>query len=39
MPTGPKGQKRPGDVIGNAVRGMRIVTRSAGLPASGVGHR
>ncbi len=24
MPTGPKGQKRPADVIGNAVRVMRI---------------
>jgi len=26
MPTGPKGQKRPSDVIGNAVRVMRIAT-------------
>ena len=26
MPTGPKGEKRPADVIGNAVRIMRIVT-------------
>ena len=26
MPTGPKGQKRPGDVIGNAVRVMEIAT-------------
>lgn len=26
MPTGPKGQKRPGDVIGNAVKVMRIAT-------------
>ncbi|TRC83813.1 RNA-binding protein [Mesorhizobium sp. WSM4310] len=26
MPTGPKGQKRPADVIGNAVRTMRIAT-------------
>lgn len=26
MPTGPKGQKRPADVIGNAVRIMRIAT-------------
>lgn len=26
MPTGPKGQKRPADVIGNAVRVMRIAT-------------
>ncbi|UCI10361.1 RNA-binding protein [Mesorhizobium sp. B1-1-8] len=26
MRTGPKGQKRPADVIGNAVRVMRIAT-------------
>ena len=26
MPTGPKGEKRPADVIGNAVRVMRIAT-------------
>ena len=26
MPRGPKGEKRPADVIGNAVRGMRIAT-------------
>jgi len=26
MPTGPKGQKRPADVIGNAVEVMRIAT-------------
>lgn len=26
MPTGPKGQKRPADVIGNAVRVMKIAT-------------
>ena len=26
MPTGPKGEKRPGDVIGNAVKVMRIAT-------------
>jgi hypothetical protein len=26
MPKGPKGQKRPADVIGNAVRVMRILT-------------
>ena len=26
MPTGPKGQKRPADVIGAAVRVMRIAT-------------
>ena len=26
MPKGPKGQKRPADVIGNAVRVMEIAT-------------
>ena len=26
MPRGPKGQKRPADVIGNAVKVMRIAT-------------
>ena len=26
MPTGPKGEKRPVDVIGNAVKVMRIAT-------------
>jgi hypothetical protein len=26
MPIGPKGQKRPADVIGNAVKVMRIAT-------------
>lgn len=26
MPRGPKGEKRPGDVIGNAVHVMRIAT-------------
>jgi hypothetical protein len=26
MPTGPKGQRRPADVIGNAVRVMEIAT-------------
>jgi hypothetical protein len=26
MPKGPKGQKRPADVIGNAVKVMRIAT-------------
>ncbi len=26
MPTGPKGEKRPADVIGNAVQVMRIAT-------------
>ena len=27
MPKGPQGQKRPADVIGNAVKVMRIATR------------
>jgi hypothetical protein len=26
MPTGPKGEKRPADVIGNAIKVMRIAT-------------
>ena len=26
MPAGPKGQKRPADVIGNAIRVVRIAT-------------
>ena len=26
MPTGPKGEKRPADVVANAVRVMRIAT-------------
>jgi hypothetical protein len=26
MPTGPKGEKRPADVIGNAVKVMRVAT-------------
>ena len=26
MPTGPKGEKRPADVIGNSVHVMRIAT-------------
>ena len=29
MPKGPKGQKRPADVIGNAVRVMEIATGEA----------
>ena len=34
MPRGPKGQKRPADVIGNAVKVMRIATREeAEFPA------
>ena len=30
MPKGPKGQKRPADVIGNAVRVMEIATGQRG---------
>ncbi|HEV7264492.1 MAG TPA: hypothetical protein VGN83_06180 [Falsiroseomonas sp.] len=30
MPKGPKGEKRPADVIGNAVRVMRIATGEEG---------
>jgi hypothetical protein len=35
MPTGPKGEKRPADVIGNAVKVMRIATgeESEDVPA------
>jgi hypothetical protein len=29
MPTGPKGEKRPADVIGNAVKGLSAVTAKA----------
>jgi acyl-CoA reductase-like NAD-dependent aldehyde dehydrogenase len=29
MPTGPKGQKRPGDVIGNAIKVAQIATGEA----------
>ena len=29
MPTGPRGEKRPADVIGNAVHVMRIATGEA----------
>ena len=29
MPTGPKGEKRPADVIGNAVRVMQVATGEA----------
>jgi hypothetical protein len=29
MPTGPRGQKRPADVVGNAVRVMQILTGEA----------
>jgi hypothetical protein len=31
MPTGPKGEKRPGDVIGNAVKVMRRARKSISL--------
>jgi hypothetical protein len=31
MPTGPKGEPRPADVIGNAVHVMRIATRRAAM--------
>jgi hypothetical protein len=34
MPTGPKGQKRPADVIGNAVRVMQIATGEVGEDAA-----
>lgn len=30
MPTGPKGQKRPADVVSNAVHVMRVLTGEAG---------
>jgi hypothetical protein len=35
MPTGPKGQKRPADVVSNAVHVMRVLTGEAddGAPA------
>ena len=35
MPTGPKGEKRPADGIGNAVKIMRIASgeKTEGLPA------
>lgn len=37
MPKGPKGEKRPADVIGNAVKVMRIATgdETDPLPAEG----
>lgn len=37
MPRGPKGEKRPADVIGTAVKVMRIATgeEEEGLPTSG----
>ncbi len=36
MPRGPKGEKRPADVIGNAVKVMRILTEAAVWGASGI---
>jgi hypothetical protein len=30
MPTGPKGQRRPADVIGNAIRVAQIATGAIG---------
>jgi hypothetical protein len=35
MPTGPKGEERPADVIGNAVKVMRVLTceETEALPA------
>lgn len=41
MPKGPKGEKRPADVIGNAVRVMRIATgeeAETSSPASPAGE-
>jgi len=37
MPTGPKGEKRPADVISNAVKVMRIATGEEGdnIPNNG----
>jgi hypothetical protein len=35
MPTGPKGEKRPADVIGNAVKVMRIATGNAAAVSLG----
>ena len=37
MPTGPKGQKRPADVVSNAVHVMRVLTGEAydGAPDDG----
>ena len=34
MPTGPKGQKRPADVVSNAVHVMRVLTGEADDAAS-----
>ena len=35
MPRGPKGEKRPADVIGNAVHVMRIATGEIGDTTAG----
>lgn len=37
MPKGPKGQKRPADVVGNAVHVMRVLTGEAEDVASADG--
>ena len=34
MPRGPKGEKRPADVVGNAVHVMRIATGELADPGS-----
>ena len=39
MPTGPKGEKRPADVISNAVKIMRIATISGPNFAANRGRR
>ena len=35
MPKGPRGEKRPADVIGNAVHVMKIATRELRTPDDG----
>jgi len=37
MPKGPRGQKRPADVIGNAVHVMRVLTGEADDEATNAG--
>lgn len=37
MPKGPKGEKRPAELIGNAVKVMRIATEEDDLSPSGAG--
>jgi hypothetical protein len=39
MPTGPKGQRRPADVIGNAIRVAQIATGEGDLLAHADFHR